>query len=277
VPTDVGLRVYLDGLGETRVRKSDRTRLESLTASAGPSALPMAIGQSLAGLSGQVAVVGVPRFVGTRCKEVALVRYDARRFVAFFVSPGGLVQQKLVDVDFDLDQEELTQAQNFLNDKLKTLTVAELRALILSEMEKNLVAVDNLRRQALLIGARALPEPVAKEELELIVEGASHLVGQPEFADPRHLRSLLEAIEDRNALLQLLGRILDGSGVKVVLGSEHQVRPLEEVTCVGSTWIGPGGGPAAVTLLGPARMDYGRLMPLVDYATRLFGRYWGVI
>ena len=277
VPTDQGLRVYLDSLGETRVRRSDRAHLESITASAEPSVVPATIGQSLAELSGQVAVVGVPRFLGTRCKEVALVRYDARRFVAFFVSPGGLVQQKLVDVDFDLDQEELLQAQNFLNDKLKTLTVTELRALIRLEMEKNLVAVDNLRRQALTIGARALPEPVANEKLELIVEGASHLVGQPEFADPRHLRNLLEAIEDRNALLLLLQRILDGGGVKVVLGSEHQVRPLEEVTCVGSTWVGPAGQPAAVTLLGPARMDYGRLMPLVGYATRLFGRYWEVI
>ena len=138
------------------------------------------------------------------------------------------------------------------------------------------MAVDHLRRQALEIGARALPEPVPEGELELIVEGTSHLVGQPEFADLRQLRSLLEAIEDRHALLQLLQRILDGAGVKVVLGSEHLVRPLEEVACVGSTFHGPAGQPVAVTLLGPARMDYGRLMPLVDYATKLFGRYWEI-
>jgi heat-inducible transcriptional repressor len=277
VPTDQGLRVYLDGLGDLRLRKSDRARLEATAANVQPQGLPLTLGQSLADLSGQVAVVGVPRFVGTRFKEVALVRYDAHRFVAFFVSPGGLIQQKLVEVEFDVDAEELLQAQNFLNDRLRTHTVNELRTLIQLELEKNRQAVDSLRQQALELGARALPERVQNDELELIVEGASHLVGQPEFANPRQLRALLEAIEDRRALLQLLQRILDSAGVKVVLGSEHNVRPLEDVTCVGSTWHGPAGQPVAVTLLGPARMDYGRLMPLVDHATKLFGRYWEII
>lgn len=274
IPTELGMRTYLDGLDALKLKRADRAKLEALTAAIAPGALPTTLGQSLADLSGQVAVVGVPRFVGTRFKEVALVRYDAHRFVAFFVSQGGLIQQKLVEMAFEVAAEDLQQAQNFLNDKLQSLTVAELRGLIRMELTQHQVVAENLKREALEIGARVLPEPHGNSQLNLIVEGASHLVGQPEFNDPKHLRALLGALEDRSALLTLLDRIVDGAGVKVVLGSEHQVQGLGDVACVGAALPGPNGETAAVTLLGPVRMDYVRLVPLVDFATKLFGRYW---
>ncbi|MFC1610176.1 heat-inducible transcriptional repressor HrcA [Myxococcota bacterium] len=274
VPTEKGLRAYLDNLVKPRLRRRDRNRLEQAASATHLADFPASLGQSLAGLSGQVAVVAVPRFLGTRFKEVALVRHDTHRFLAIFVSQGGLVQQKMVEVDFDLDNEQLLCAQNFLNEQLETRSVAELRQLIREELEGHRSQVAQLRRVALEIVARVLPGPPTTEDMEVIVEGASHLVGQPEFSDLDRLRGLLGAIEGRKALLELLARILDGYGVQVMLGSEHHVRDLPAVACVGVPMVDPDGHPAAVTLLGPARMDYGRLVPLVDFAAQLFGRYW---
>ena len=272
IPTGKGLRHYVDSLLDPRLRPRDRSQLEAAANASAPAQLPTNLGQSLAGLSGQVAVIAVPRFVGSRFQEVGLVRHDSRRFLAFFVSAGGLVQQAMVEVDFDLTAADLQEAQNFLNEKLRDHTVDELRLQIRAELEGQQSAYDHVARQVLAIGVHALPESEARRQLDLFVEGASHLVGQPEFADLRRLRDLLEAIEERTALLEILERVLDAPAVKVILSFEHRVRALPDLACVGASWVAPSGAIAAVTLLGPLRMDYGRLVPLVGYTTKLLER-----
>lgn len=277
VPTELGLRLYVDNLVSPKLRPQDRSQLEATAATSEPDAFPVTLGRRLAGLSGQVALVAVPRFLATPIKEVGLARCEARRFLAFFVSPGGLVQQKIVEVDFDLTPELLTNAQNFLRDRLSSHTFSEVRDQIREELEEQQVTADSLHRQVLEIGERALPEPACGDDLAIYIEGTSHLVGQPDFADVERLREVLETIEERATLLKLLARILDASGVRVILGSEHHLVEVPELACVGGSWHGPSGNRAVVSLLGPARMDYGRLVPMVGFATRLFGRYWELV
>ncbi len=273
VPTEQGLRAYLDTL-KPRLRPSDRSQLDAAATTPDVADIPAMLGQSLAGLSGQMAVVAVPRFLGARIKEVGLLKQDERHLRAVFLSHGGLVQQKLVELDFDIDNEQLSHAQNFLNEQLEHCTVAELRQRIKKALDGHRSKIADLKEAGLEIAARVLPEPNAVADFELIVEGASHLVGQPEFADLDRLRDLLQAIEKRQALLELLTQVVDGYGVQVVLGSEHHVLDLPAVACVGVPCTSPDGHTAAVTVLGPSRMDYGRLVPLVNYAATLFDRYW---
>lgn len=264
IPTEQGLRVYLE-LMNPKLHPWDRSRLEQATVQSDPTEFPVALGQGLAVLSGQVAVVAVPRFVGSRFREVGLVRLDPGRFVAYFVSPGGLVQQKLVEVDFDLTGEELTSVQNFLNEKLRDRSPEAVRALVREELAQAEALRDSMRLHALEICRQVLPEP----EMRVHVEGAVRLVDQPEFADVEKLRAVLRALEDKTALLRLLDRILDGSGVNVLLGSQE----VPELACVGAGLTTPT-GQSAISLLGPLRMDYGRLVPMVSYAVRLLEGYW---
>jgi heat-inducible transcriptional repressor len=274
VPTEKGFRAYLDHLDQPRLRPGDRSALDATVDTHDPAELPASLGHSLAGLSGQVAVVAVPRLLDARIKEVALVRHSDRRFLVIFVSHGGLVQQKIVEWDTDVDSEQLLCAQNFLNEQLQHHSVPELRRRIREVLDGQRSHYDSLREVALRIVQRALPDPAEAEDLNIIVEGTSHLVGQPEFADLDRLRALLEAIESRRGLLELLDRVLESDEVKVMLGSEHHVPALPRVACVGVPAVSPEGHSAAVTLLGPARMNYGRLVPLVDYAAQLFAHYW---
>ncbi len=269
VPTEQGLRVYLDGLMSPKLHPWDRSRLDAAAAESDPVDLPASLGYSLAGLSGQLAVVAVPRLVGTRFREIGLVRCDAGRILAYFVSPGGLVQQKLVEVDFDLSADELTRLSNFLNAHISGRSLEDVRALVREELAQA-EPQEPLRTQAYELCRRALPEG----DLKLFVEGAAQLVNQPEFADLERLRAVMRAVDDRGALLKLLERIFDGQGVQVVLGSEHQMRGAHELVCVGSSWNGSRGGRVAISLLGPQRMDYGRAVSLIRYATELFDRYW---
>ncbi|MEZ4273326.1 MAG: HrcA family transcriptional regulator, partial [Myxococcota bacterium] len=127
-----------------------------------------------------------------------------------------------------------------------------------------------LQRCAFELGLRALPLP----EMDVVVEGTFRLAKQPEFADLEALQSVLQAIGTKQTLLELLDRIFDSRDVTVMLGSEHHVSSVGYLACVGGSWVSESGNEAAaISLMGPPRMDYGRLVPLVRYATEIFGRY----
>lgn len=270
VPTELGWRAYLDGLMSPRLRPWDRNRLEAATAQSRAENFALELGESLASLSHQVAVVAVPRFLGTRLKEVGLARCDARRVLAYFVSPSGLVQQKLIELDSDMSADELTRIQNMLNDRLGNRTLHEVRALVQQELRGDYAQRDELERRAFCLAEQMLPD----NTFDVVVVGTPHLLEQPEFADVSKLHAALRAIEEKRTVLKLIEEALDGSGVKVVLSSEHHVEELSALSLVGSAWTSASGPAGAISLLGPARMDYGRLVPLVGYATHLFGRYW---
>lgn len=270
IPTDAGLRAYLDALVSPKLHPWDRTHLDAATADTHAESFASCLGQTLAGLSRQVAVVAMPRFMGTRLREMGLVRCGAGRFLAYFVSPSGLVQQRLVTVDFDLTAFELDSIQSLLNAKLAGRTLVEVRVLIETELEDAKRSHDEIRRRAFELSQRALPDL----QIEVCVVGTAHLAGQPEFADGEQLRQLLQAIEEKTALLRLLDELVGRRNVRVMLGSEHHVPQVAGLSCVGRAWAGSAGETSAISLLGPRRMDYGRLVPLVDYATTLAGRFW---
>ncbi|MEO1170453.1 MAG: heat-inducible transcriptional repressor HrcA [Myxococcota bacterium] len=263
-PTDAGLRFYLDTLLTPKLRPWDRTRLDA------SEQTPASLGQGLAGLAGQLTIVAVPSFLGARFREIGLMRVDPGRFAAFFVSPSGVVQQTMVEVDFDLEPDELQRIQNFLNERLRDRSLEEVREILNAELEDDRFQYDTLRKHAYEIGQRVVPTP----ETELFVGGQSHLVDQPEFADIERLKTLLRTIEEKSALVTLLHRIVDGPGVKVLLGSDHEVREMLGIAAVGARAETPSGQGATVAVLGPTRMDYGRLVPLVDYASMLLSRQW---
>ncbi len=271
VPTEEGLRSYLnDGMNQ-RLHPWDKTRLDAAARETSAPDFPAVLGHCLAELSGEMAVLGVPRFVGSTFREVGLVRAQPGCFIAIFVSPGGQVQQRMVQVDFDLNPDELQRIQNYLNDRLTNRTLSEVRACIELELVAEEVRRDRLRRAALEIGLRALPEP----EIELVIDGAARLAAKPEFADLERLHAVLEAIETKTILLDLLDRIIDAPDVTIVLGSEHRVSEVSDLACVGGSCATTDAShPATITLVGPTRMDYERLVPLVRYAKVLLERHW---
>ena len=272
VPTERALRTFVDELMHPKLHPWDRTHLDAATRSRSQSELPVTLGHALSTLTGEVAVVGIPRFVGTVFREVGLVRCNRGQILAYFVSADGTVQQKLVQVDFDVRPDELQRIQNYLNDRLTHRTLPVVRELIRRELRDEETRRDQLRRSALEIGVKALPDP----ELEVVVDGTSRLASKPELLAGGKLESLLRAVEDKKVLLRILDQLLETSShdVTVMLGSEHDVSEMADLACVGASCSRDGQPDAAITLLGPARMDYRRVVALVRYATELFERQW---
>lgn len=269
IPTESGLRHYLNHGLAPKLRPWDRTRLEASAQGTNPDRLPTQLSHDLAGLAGQMVVLAVPLVHG-QVREVGFVRCAPGRFLAYFVLGGGSVHQKLVEVEFDLTSPELERLQGYLNHQLRKHDLEEVRRQLRAQVEAAAHGPE-LGPEALQVGMQALPEP----EVKLVVEGASHLANKPEFGNQEKLHALLKAVEERKLLLQFLDRLLSGDGVQVILSSEMNVPEMGDLACVGVTGLtAKGERSATITVLGPARMDYRRLLPLVGCASDVFGRYW---
>ena len=176
----------------------------------------------------------------------------------------------MVEDDFGLSNDELLRTERFLNEKLSNRTLAEVRAIVDRELKSERARYDAFLATAMEIGRQALPPA----EYALYIDGASSLAKQPEFANAATLHRLLSAIEERENLLELLDNLLREQGVQVVLGSEHQVDTIHHLSCVGSQVDTPEPETPILGVLGPARMDYPRLIPVVGYASELLSNYW---
>ena len=274
IPTEQGLRLYLDQLAPRRLQPRDRSRLQAVAEASDAGDFSQALGQALAALAGQVAVVATPRLVDAHMREINLVRCEAGRLLAILVSPQGLVQQRRIQIDAELEPAELTRVQNFLNARLLGRSLSDVRAGIEAELNDAHACQAAWERRALVIGALVLPAAAEEAQVDVVVEGAARLLDQPEFSDLSRLRAVLCIVEEKEALLTLVARILDTLGVRVMLGSEHRLPKVPDLACVSCTWQAPSGQRTVVGLLGPSRMDYARLMPMVRYATQIYGRYW---
>lgn len=270
IPTAHGMRAYLDHFVEYRLHPWDRSRLEASALCKDSETVVTQLGQALSALSGQMAVVSVPAFAGSRLREVGLVRLDKKRVLAYFISPQGTVQQKLVLLDFDPSASELEKTQNFINSQLTHKTLTDLRSYLQAELEAEKASCDAFHARMMRLSQKLLPIP----SLKIVVEGTTQLLEQPEFTDLPTLRALLRTIEEKQRVLRLLDELLSGSGVQVMLGSEHAPQEMQHMAYVGCSWSKQHDARAAISLWGPLRMDYGRVMPLVHYASQVLEHFW---
>lgn len=270
IPTARGIRAYLDHFVEYRLHPWDRNRLDAAALCADSETAVTQLGQALSALSGQMAVVTVPAFAGSRLREVGLVRLDNKRVLAYFISLQGTVQQKLVPLDFDPSPCELAETQNFINSQLAQKTLTELRTYIQAELEAQKASCGAFHAQMMHLSQKLLPIP----SLKIIVEGTTQLLEQPEFTDVTTLRALLRTIEEKQRVLRLLDGLLDGRGVQVMLGSAHAPQEMQHMAYVGCGWSKHHDARAAISLWGARRMDYGRVMPLIHHACHVLAHFW---
>ncbi len=271
IPTQSGLRLYLDSGQARHIRPGDRRILDAFEAKSEPVALAQGLAQQLSSLTGQTTVVAVPRLTQAKISEIGLVQCTERTLICYFVSQGGRVQQTMVELNQAIDTLDLPRIQDYLNRKLSGHPLEEVRAILAQELSSERARYDDILRTGAEIGQRALPA----SELEVCIDGTSHLAAQPEFSDAAMLQRLLAAIEEREVVLTLIDELLTHPGVQVVLSSEHSLEGLDELSLVSSSLASENGGHSpAIGLLGPARMNYRRLIPMMGYATELLRKHW---
>jgi len=269
IPTDEGLRVFIDSLPQgAAVSDYDRRTIDFTVASIEPVALPEAASQLLSRQTRLLGFAVAPRLDRSRLRHIALVRLGGRSILAVLVTESGAAYRRVVEHEAPLSQVELDRLASLLGERVAGRTLPELRELFASEARSELRQADRMVALALDLGARAVAADEGGEG-DLVIATRLALLDQPEFRDPERIRELFQALETKERLLELLDRLLDGErGVRVALGGEVDEPYLHRCALVAARF-GDDDAIGALGVIGPARMDYGRVISLVDYCSRV--------
>jgi len=273
IPTAAGYRLYVDLLVKVRQPSpADRERIEKLAQDA--PAVESLLGNAaelLHSLSQHAGVVSTPGPMSDPTRHLEFVRLRDNRVLAVFVSQAGLVTNKLVQLDQPLSASELEVAAGYLNEKLATSSLAQLRVAILADMRADESALRELMANALALAERVFPAPGAASGT-VLVDGEESFLDAPEFADVGKARALLRAFAEKDRVLRVLDRVLEAREVQIFIGAESDLASVSDVSVVAAPYSRDGRVLGALAVIGPTRMNYARVIPLVDLTSREISR-----
>ncbi len=280
IPTAHAYRIYVDTLLKVRPPTSaDRDRITSLTADAPDvSRLLEGTADLLHSLSHHAAVVTTPPPRADPVRQVDFVRLRENRVLAVFVSQAGIVTNKLVQLAERLDASDLERAAAYLNERIQAAAGAEaslesLRQRILEDMRADHTALHGLMQKALSLAEQALSAPAA--EGRVLVDGEASFLDAPEFADVQKARALLKTFAEKDRILRVLDRVLLSQEVQIFIGAESEFATVPDVSVVAAPYGRAGKVLGTLAVVGPTRMNYARVIPLVDLTARELSRALG--
>lgn len=274
VPTDRGYRFFINHL--MRSRKLTQHERETIDEEVGRvSELDDVMHLSsrlLSKLSDQVGLIFMPTLQHLAMRSLDFVVVAERRLMVVIVATNGVVVNKVIETEEPVSREDAERIGRYITGEFAGFTLIAIRDRLLRLMQEERAQIDRLWRRTLTLGADAVEELLPLEN-ELWVEGASSILDKPEFAaaDGEAMRKVLHAFEDKEKLVHILNRCLGGEGLQVVVGSESPFTGSYNFALVAASYgtVGPAG---LVAVIGPTRMEYGRVVPLVDYLGKALGR-----
>jgi heat-inducible transcriptional repressor len=272
MPTDEGYRYYVDSLDvplPVSAAEADAIDGELSSADAAPGQVIVSASRILSRLSRHVAFVLAPDIAKSRFRHIDLVRLPAPRILVVMVSHSGIVTNKVIELDEDISQQELQTCANYLNAEFAGLSLTEIRERLMTLMQQERALFDSLIKRVVALGERAF---TGEGEGEVVVEGASNILEQPELGDPARAQELLRTFEEKGRLLRILNACISGDGVRVLIGHELQEPQLRDVAVVTSGTSIEGEEGWAVGVMGSTRMEYAHSVALVDHVARALAR-----
>jgi heat-inducible transcriptional repressor len=274
VPTELAYRLYVD-------RLMSRPRIDAGQAHAIDEALhhrrgeiPELLGEAarqLSRVSQHVGVVLVPDMRRIVVERLEFVRLDAHRVVAILVDRAGVVHNRILDLEDAFEQPDLDRVGNELSQRFSGQTLPTIREAIARELLEERSAYDLRRARLLQLGRDAIS--LDEDTTDVLVEGASNLVGALDVNDLERTKELLRTLEQKGRLVDLLESVLTGEGVQVVIGHENPVSSLSDLSVVASTYRAGDRVLGTVGIVGPTRMEYARAIALVDHLAHVLTRF----
>jgi heat-inducible transcriptional repressor len=271
VPTEKAYRFYVDSLvGLRRIAREEREEIHKRCSLTGKDIgeVLKETSRILSSISHYMGIVVAPRFTANVFRHMEFVKLGGRRILAILVSQNGTVQNKIIETDEELQFTDLTRMSNYLNDLLKGLTITQVKKKILEEMEEEKIRYDALLANALKLSQQTLEGTDA----EVFIEGQANILEQPEFADVEKMKEIIRAFEEKGQLLALLERSMVAEGVQIFIGSESHLNRMSGMSLVTSTYVTGKNTLGILGVIGPTRMGYAKIIPIVDYTAKQVSR-----
>jgi heat-inducible transcriptional repressor len=269
IPTEKGFRFYVDSLVDIH-ELSDREQQEIRSRYSNFQIEGVDLFRETCRIlslsSHYLSVVWAPRMGLVVFQHIEFVKLRRYLVLAILVSTTGLVQNRIIEVEEDFSQSELDHLSDYLNSLLTGLTLYQVRDKLLEQMmlEKN--TYDRMLEHAIKLGEKAF---TSIDETDVFIEGRTNILNEPEFSNVSNMTDLFRAFEEKATMVKLLDKFMAPKGVQIVIGSESQVHEMETCSLVTSTYGCEGQVWGALGVIGPRRMNYSKVIPLVDYSAKL--------
>ena len=275
MPTERGLRLFVDAMMQAAEPSAEeRAAIEARAREGEGGPIEDALASATAALSGLSACAGlvlVPRREMV-LRQVGFVPLGERQALAVLVGTDGSVENRVVDLPGGIGPVALDQAANFMTARLSGLTLTEARARVEAEIGTNRAAIDDAAAALIRSGLAVWGTGIDQRPV-LIVRGAANLIDQSAAEDLERVRQLLEELEEREEIARLLDSAREGQATRIFIGSENKLFSLSGSSVIAAPYRGQDGRVVGVVgVIGPTRLNYARVVPMVDFTAQTLSR-----
>lgn len=265
IPTEKGYRFYVDALMEehTLSINSDLTNKLSRQLIGTGSSNDMLIkeaAKTLSMFSHYLAIATPPKLDDAVLKRIKFIKHENRKILVVLMSDDGIVNNRIIELDKVYSQRKLDMASQYLNSRFCGLSIKKVREKIAYQLYKEKTLYDELIENLLYLCKEIIPAEHEGFSLNSL-SGASNL---PDFATMKQIKEILRAIEDKHFMLKLLKQVSGSEGTRVIVGMENILPAMKELSLVISTYSDKQLASGAIGIIGPTRMNYRMLIPMVD-------------
>jgi heat-inducible transcriptional repressor len=274
IPTDKGYRYYVDNLLGVLSLSDDDLRLINAEFSTNetPDRLMERTSQLLSALSQNVGIVVSPSIAYDYLQHIEFVNLSDKRILVILVSAPNIVHNKIIRLEETFSQEELNRTARYINVEFSGKSLSIIRTEILRLMHEEKTLFDKLLQTAIILCSQSIE---SNDFGEVFVDGTSNIVSKTDFASFEKLRNLLKTIEEKSRLVHILNECIarDSSNkgnVQIVIGSENATPSLQNCSLITAPYrIGNSETIGTLSVLGPTRIEYARMISIVSYISRM--------
>lgn len=273
MPTEHGLRLFVDGMMQVaEPTVEERLAIERRVAQPGPIEAALAATSAiLSDLSACAGVVMVPR-IEPRLTQLTLVSLSPGRALAVLVGEDGGIENRVVDLPLHLPPGALEEASNYISAHLAGRTLPEAAKAMRAEITSGRSALDSASRDLVERGLAVWSEDAARRPV-LIVRGQANLLDEAALTDLERVRSLLDDLENKQSVADLLDRAREADSTRIFIGAENRLFALSGSSVIASPYRDREGRVVGVVgVIGPTRLNYARLVPMVDFTAQSLGK-----
>jgi heat-inducible transcriptional repressor len=275
VPTDKGYRFFVDSLLKARPLMDDDPAFAELrrkldAAHDDSKALVAAASQMLSSVTRLAGVVTLPRAQQASITQIEFVGLSDNRALVILVFNDREVQNRIIQLERYHSSDELRRAANFLTERCRGKTLAQVRSEILREMHEARESMNALMKDAISVAEHVF-KPDESSRMEYVIAGETNLMGAGELSSVDKLRRLFEAFNEKRDILNLLDHSLRADGVQIFIGQESGFRILDDVSMVTAPYSADNEVVGVIGVIGPTRMAYERVIPIVDVTAKILG------
>jgi heat-inducible transcriptional repressor len=272
VPTSKGYRFFIDSLLKLQpveANELERIKKRVNTQESNSRELAISVSNTLSAITKLAGIVTVPKQQVTRLKEIDFIQLSEKRILTIIVMNETEVENRILQMKRDYSKDELKHASNYLNDHYKGRSLSYIKKHLINELIQTKESVNSLMSDLIDIADKVLD---FGESDEYIVAGQRRLMDFHELSDIKKLRNLFDAFKEKQQLLELLDKSMSTDGIQIFIGEESGYQMFDNCTLITSPYTTEEGAIGVLGVIGPTRIAYQKVIPIVDITAKLLGR-----